>query len=197
MNDIQTNFVKNAYDTISTEFKATRAFTWSWTDEFILNLQHNSIILDIGCGTGRNLNYSNVNIIGVDISFEQLRHCTKNTIQTIMSILPFKNNTFDFILSIASFHHLNKIDDRIKCLEEMSRVLVSGGKILLSVWSINQPAKTKRKFTKYGDTFVYWRDIPRYYYIFEISEIKNLICKYFTIEKHFWDCGNEIFILRN
>ena len=37
--------------------------------------------------------------------------------------------------------------------------------------------------------------IPRYYYIFELSEIKDLLEQYFTIEKYYWDCGNEIFEL--
>ena len=61
---------------------------------------------------------------------------------------------------------------------------------------INQK-KTRRVFTDYGDTIVPWRNIPRYYYIFKIDEITNLLEKYFTIEKHFWDSGNEIFELSN
>ena len=67
----------------------------------------------------------------------------------------------------------------------------------MSVWSINQPEKTRRKFIKYGDTIVNWKQVPRYYYIFEINELKNLLLEYFKINKHFWDCGNEIFILQN
>ena len=80
--------------------------------------------------------------------------------------------------------------------------------MLLSVWSINQPAKTKRKFNNYGDINVNWNTnrkdidgnfiiIPRYYYIFQLNEIKELLSTYFTIEKYYWDCGNEIFELVN
>ena len=90
----------------------------------------------------------------------------------------------------------------------MKRVLKPGGKVLLSVWSINQPNKTKRKFEYYGDNIVNWNTnrkdhkgsfiiIPRYYYIFQLNEITELLKKNFIIDRHYWDCGNEIFELSN
>jgi len=189
------DLVKNSYNKISNEFKCTRIFTWKWTDIFIQSLQDNCTILDIGCGTGRNLIYKNVNIIGIDISIEQLKNCNSECVNGDMVALPFRNNMFDNILCIASFHHLSTIERRKGALYEMYRILKKGGKILLSVWSIKQPKKTRRNFQKYGDTIVNWRKIPRYYYIFEINEIKNLIIKYFKIIDYKWDCGNEIFTL--
>lgn len=58
---------------------------------------------------------------------------------------------------IASYHHLSTVDRRIKCLEEIHRILKNNGKCLLSVWSKNQPKKTKRVFNNYGDTLVKWQ----------------------------------------
>ena len=135
--------IKESYDLIAKEFSVTRVFTWTWTDEFINKLEYNSNILDIGSGNGRNLKYDNVNITGLDISLEQLKmnNNINENIQANMINLPFKNNIFDCIISIASFHHLNNINDRIKALEEMKRILIPNGRILLSVWSINQPKK--------------------------------------------------------
>ena len=115
--------------------------------------------------------------------------------------LPYKNNSFDVILSIASFHHLNNEPDRNKALQEMKRVLQPGGMVLLYVWSKDQPVKTKRVFKNYGDVLVPWKSkngkiYNRYYYIFQMEEIEELIKKNgFTIKKHIWDYGNEIFIL--
>ena len=191
--------IQRSYDLIAKEFSVTRVFTWVWTDKFVESLGLYSIILDIGCGNGRNLNYKNKIMIGNDLSFQQLKQCSnKNFItQCDMLNLPFKDNSFDAILSIASFHHLSDIDSRHKCLLEIKRILKPNGKILLSVWSFNQPKKTKRVFTNYGDNIVPWRNIPRYYYIFKINEIKELLEKYFIIEKYFWDSGNEIFTLIN
>ena len=191
--------IQHAYDLIAKEFAVTRVFTWNWTDEFIESLQKYSMILDIGCGNGRNLNYKNQIMIGNDLSLEQLNQCSDNkcVIQCDMLKLSFKNQSFDAILLIASFHHLEDINSRHICLQSIKRILRPKGKILLSVWSINQPKKTRRVFTNYGDNIVPWRNIPRYYYIFEINELKDLLEKYFTIEKYFWDSGNEIFILIN
>ena len=195
----------NTYDLIAKQFSVTRVFTWKWTDDFINLINNNDnnnnnnvpLILDIGCGNGRNLNY-NKYLHGIDSSIEQIKLSNnKNVLHSTMTSIPFRNNIYDAILSIASFHHLDNIDDRRKTLSEMKRVLNVSGKILLSVWSINQPKKTRRKFEKYGDTIVNFNGIPRYYYIFNINEITNLIKEYFIIDKYFWDCGNEIFILSN
>jgi ubiquinone/menaquinone biosynthesis C-methylase UbiE len=195
--------VQQSYDLIAKYFAETRIFTWKWTDNFINNLNINSFILDLGSGNGRNTKYKKYIIFGLDISLEQLK-MNKDLNQSInadMIKLPFKNNIFEAIICIASFHHLETIEKRELCLMEMYRVLKYNGKILLSVWSINQPKKTRRNFNKYGDIIVTWKSkcqkfiIPRYYYIFEIDEIKTLLNKFFIIEKYYWDCGNEIFEL--
>lgn len=228
--------VQESYDKIAKYFSNTRVFTWKWTDNFIKTLEYENInininekennntnnnnntklILDIGSGNGRNSNYKNHIIFGIDISLQQLKNKQKNSIildcQANMIKIPFKDNTFDAILSIASFHHLSTENEREECLKEIKRVLIPCGKVLLSVWSINQPKKTRRTFDKYGDTIVYWNTnekqsksnekqvseiVPRYYYIFELNELKTLLQKYFSIDKYYWDCGNEIFELCN
>jgi len=203
--------VQESYDKIAKYFAVTRVFTWKWTDNFINSLSNHNIILDIGSGNGRNSNYNNHIVFCIDISNEQLKmNNFKNnlSIHANMISIPFKNNSFDSILSIASFHHLKTIKQRHSCLKEMKRVLTKNGKILLSVWSIDQPKKTKRIFTNYGDNIVNWNTnrkntngdfiiIPRYYYIFKLDEIKELLQKYFIIDKYYWDSGNEIFELSN
>lgn len=203
--------VQESYDIIAKYFSVTRVFTWKWTDNFVNLLNNNSIILDIGSGNGRNSNYKNHIIFCLDISNEQLKMNYSKTNLSIhgnMINIPFQNNLFDCILSIASFHHLKTIEERHKCLKEMKRVLRKNGKMLLSVWSINQPKKTKRVFYNHGNNIVNWNTnkkdangnfivIPRYYYIFKLDEIKELLQNYFTIDKYYWDSGNEIFELRN
>ena len=196
MSNTEIELVRDSYNKIATEFKVTRVFTWKWTDNFIEKLEKDSKLLDIGCGTGRNTNYININITGIDISEEQIKQCNKgNNIVADMCELPFENNSFDNIISIASFHHLSNIDRRKLALYEMHRVLKKNGRVQLSVWSRIQPDKTRRKFEKYGDTVVKWREVPRYYYIFSIPEITDLLKQYFVIISHIWDSGNEIFEL--
>lgn len=201
--------IEQSYDIIAKFFKVTRVFRWKWTDNFIDKLLNYNNILDIGSGNGRNSTYKNHNIICFDISKEQLKMNNiknNNSIHANMINIPFKNNTFDIILCIASFHHLQTLNERHNCLKEMKRILVNKGKILMSVWSIKQPKKTKRIFYNFGDNIVNWNTnkkdsngnfiiIPRYYYIFNLNEIILLLEQYFTIDKYYWDSGNEIFEL--
>lgn len=203
--------VQESYDLIAQYFAVTRVFTWKWTDNFVDKLDYNSIILDIGSGNGRNTNYKNYVIFGLDISEQQLKmnkYENNLSLHANMTNIPFKNSTFDMILSIASFHHLKSHEERHFCLKEMKRVIKYGGKILLSVWSMNQPKKTKRIFNNFGDNIVEWNTnkkdnngnfiiIPRYYYIFNLNEIIKLLEEYFILDKYYWDSGNEIFELIN
>ena len=201
------------YDKIAKEFSDSRHYKWPWITDFIekhtLNTQPTqNTVLDIGCGNGRNIEYySSIKnkIIGIDNSIEFINICKTKSLEVYLSdmnSLKFKNESIDFILSIASFHHLTNEDDRIKSINEMYRVIKKGGLILLSVWSKNQPSKTKRTLDNYGDTIVPWKSkdgkiYDRYYYIFKIDELVNLIeSSGFKILEKKWDCGNEIFIIQ-
>ena len=201
----------SVYNNIAKEFKRTRHYKWSWITEFFNNISCNSNlkqkVLDIGCGSGRNISAyqsNNIEIKGIDNSNEFIKLCKSDGLDAVLSDmtnLPFSDSEFDHIISIASFHHLTNISDRIKCLKEMRRVLKPNGLILLSVWSKNQPAKTKRVFNHWGDTNVPWKSISgeiyqRYYYIFKIPELETLFNQFFDIVDYKWDCGNEIFILK-
>ena len=201
--EFENSNVRLIYENIAESFSDKRYNTWDWIDNFIKNINYNSNILDIGCGNGRNMKYPNYNFYGVDncSKFVELaKNISPNVYLSDMTNLPFKNNYFDAIISIASFHHLSTIERRMKCLEEMNRVLKPGGKILLSIWSINQSHNNKLQF-KYGDNIVPFKNNKkeiignRYYYIFQIDEIYNLLSEYFNIDSHDWIHGNEVFIL--
>ena len=199
----ETEYVTNVYNSIASHFNVTRAYNWSWITEYINKLPQDSKVLDIGCGTGRNMLYENIEFTGVDTSKEFIKICLSkglNAVEGDMCNLPLESERYDAILSIASFHHLSTNDRRLKALKEMNRVLKCGATLLLSVWSFKQPEKTKRKFDKYGDNIVKWNKyndvFERYYYIFEISELLHLFKKSnFQIQSHNWECGNEVFQL--
>lgn len=202
--DFENENVKNVYSKISTHFDGTRHYKWKWVEDFLDTFDNNMYICDIGCGNGRNMERTNLKFTGIDNCSEFIEICSKKGLdvkEADMCSLPFKDNTFDGIISIASFHHISGITRRIDAMNEIYRVLKPGGKCLISVWSKNQPIKTKRKFDFYGDNFVEWKNkdgqiLNRYYYIFRIPEIENIIkyCK-LKIENHSWECGNEVFIV--
>ena len=196
--------VTNVYNQIAMHFKNTRSYSWSWITEFVHSFPKTSLLYDIGCGSGRNMNYKDYNFIGVDNCDEFLSICRSNGQQVVkasMTNIPLHDKSCDGIMCIAAFHHLSTPERRVQALQEMKRLLKDDGRILLSVWSIKQPEKTRRKFTKYGDTMVPWKNHDgthhdRYYYIFKICELYHLFeTVHLRIVKHTWEVGNEVFML--
>jgi tRNA (uracil-5-)-methyltransferase TRM9 len=194
--------VVGVYNEIAHHFKDTRAYTWCWIEDFMRLFEGtNTLIYDIGCGSGRNLR-SNLNMIGVDNCDSFLDICRqedKKVVKGCMTDIPLESGSASALICIAAFHHLSTRGRRIKALLEMKRVSKPRSLILLSVWSIRQPKKTRREFT-YGDNIVPWNKdgviYDRYYYIFKLAEIEELFeMAGLRVIEYKWDCGNEIYIL--
>jgi len=198
--DYEINYVKNIYDIIANEFNITRTYNWPWISNIMNTIPINSLIYDIGCGNGRNMKYNQHRFIGIDNCTKFVEMCNNNKLKAIyseMTNIQLPSNSADVVMCIASFHHLSNENNRLNALFEMKRLIKKSGIIIISVWSINQPKKTRVTFDKYGDNIVYWKNKhPRYYYIFELNEIEILFEKTgLKIVNKFYDCGNEIYIL--
>lgn len=105
-----------------------------------------SSILEIGCGAGQTTKFiaeaSNA-IIGVDVSQESLRrYCQQGWIgiQADSHYLPFKNEVFDYVLFSMVLHHLIKVGNITKCMEEARRVVKPKGYVLAEEPSILYPS---------------------------------------------------------
>jgi len=198
-------YVKNVYEEIAEHFNNTRIYKWKWVIQFLEKLPPYSIIYDLGCGNGKNMNYNNLNFIGIDNCENFIKICNNKKLNIINSNiynLPFKNYSADAILCIAVFHHLSTLKNRIKTLKEIKRVSKPNALILLSVWSFCQPTKTRRKFNNYGNNIILWNNFgkiyERYYYIFKLDELKDLFKQVgLTILNYEYNFGNEIFTLIN
>lgn len=178
--------VHNTYDKIAEHFSATRFSVWPDVSQFLDTMESNSIVLDNGCGNGKNCNRKDCTFIGtdtchrfLDITGERVEVLDTSAMNGKM--LAFRDSMFDYILSIAVIHHIYTPKDRIKAISEISRVLRKGGKALISVWS-------KHKDYDYGDNIIPWnlqarhsknggKDmiIERYYYLFRREEFIELI----------------------
>lgn len=199
---LEKTHVYDVYDKISKDFSNSRSYKWKSVIDFLNSVNtNNSIIADIGCGNGKNvLNLQTPGIFCLDTCLPFL-DITKDrgfeSFRANLTNIPFRNSSIDIVLCVAAFHHLSTKDRRITALNEIKRILMPGGKVFLTVWSKDQPAKTRRIFDKYGDNYVDWKNSnSRYYYIFEIHEIKSLFENVgLNIINHYWDCGNEVFIL--
>ncbi|QQS40085.1 MAG: class I SAM-dependent methyltransferase [Acidobacteriota bacterium] len=92
-------------------------------------------ILDVGCGTGANLEMLSEfgSAEGVDVSDEALTFCKSKGLKVHKGLaeeLPFENEEFDIVTGLDVIEHL---DDDIEGLSEMRRVTKKGGYALVFV----------------------------------------------------------------
>jgi SAM-dependent methyltransferase len=99
--------------------------------------------LDVGCGTGvlaSRLAQAGYAMTGIDPSagmLEILRSRAPDVaaVEGSGTALPFGDDAFDLVLSVATFHHIADPGDVRRTLSEMVRVARPGGRIL--VWDHN------------------------------------------------------------
>jgi tRNA (uracil-5-)-methyltransferase TRM9 len=195
--------VKDVYEVIASHFNDKRYSKWNWIESFLDQYPSESLIYDIGCGPGRNIRPGMIGVDNCDNFIKISMEKGKNVMKGDMTQLPLESNSGVAMICIAAFHHLYTEKDRIEALQEFKRVIKPSGRIMISIWSIEQGPETKgnRKLKfQYGDNLVPWNHhgiiYQRYYYIFRIDEIKNLFEKIgFKLIDHFWNHGNEIFII--
>ena len=198
--------VREVYDKIAPHFDVSRQRIWNSVKLFINSLKDDAKVLDLGCGNGKNMLYRrSLNIKGIDISDEQVKICKRKNLdveQGTITSLNQKDNEFDNMLCIATYHHLDNDEDRRQTLTEIHRCLKPGGTILITVWAIEQHEGSTFSFTK-ADELVPWTTTEgntfyRYYHIYKKGELENEIarlCPDLQIQQVDWELGNWSIIL--
>ena len=139
-------------------------------------------ILDIGCGNCRNLlPFKNLDCYGIDFSSEMIKQAkifTKKKNfkvklkQSDMRKIPFKANFFNFILALATLHHLKDPEIAIK---EISRVLKKDGEAYITIWNKLQPKFLLKK----RETTIPWKQkdqtLNRYYNFIGFIKLRKLL----------------------
>jgi ubiquinone/menaquinone biosynthesis C-methylase UbiE len=202
--------IEKFYDIIADEFDKTRIRLWNCVISFLNSFPSNSIILDIGCGNGKYMNYRNDLIMkGIDISSKLTEICKNkgfDVIKASMTDIPFNDNYFDGIICIASYHHLDNDIDRKKTLNEIYRILKINGIALIEVWAKEQPDNSNKNTTNFTnkDNLVKWTSIKsghiyyRYYHIYSNGDLENEILSLkpeFKIIKNGYEKGNYYVLL--
>jgi len=73
--------------------------------------------------------------------------------------IPFRGNSCDAAICIAVMHHLSTIDRRIRCIEELARIVKVNGKIMIQAWAMG--CHSRRRFAA-TDVFVPFNAQPKY-----------------------------------
>lgn len=99
-------------------------------------------VLDIACGSGYGSYYLSLNsdleVIGADVSSDSIAKAKKNYQKDNLKFqvanalsLPFKDHSFDAVVSLETIEHFNVSDQKLY-LRELKRVLKPKGKLWLS-----------------------------------------------------------------
>ena len=145
-------------------------------------------LLNLGCAHGPDFLAfrHHFELYGVDFSSEMLKlarkYSQKFNFDVELSLadvryLPYPDETFDWAISVATYHHIKGAAERERVINELRRVLKPGGEAFITVWNRWQP----RFWLKPKEVFVPWRKkgktFYRYYYLFSYAELETLVKK--------------------
>lgn len=198
---METQYVKDTYEIIANHFSSTRNNVWGKVKQYMNQLSKNSYIADIGCGNGKNMYRTDCEYIGLDFCLNFTKICKNNNKEVLIANnlnIPFKDNSFDHAISVAVIHHLSTIEKRLKALNEIIRIVKPGGTVFISVWALEQPVNSRRKFIK-NDNMVEWNDhgnkYLRFYHVFSEGELEKIASEYNIIESYY-ELGNWIIVIK-
>jgi ubiquinone/menaquinone biosynthesis C-methylase UbiE len=149
MNTIEKFFVNSACMDLWHKYQGVSSLLrWS-------NITTATKVLDIGCGKGTTTKYIakhffHANITGLDIDEQQIQLASHlyplpriHYVLGNASKLHYKNETFDIIVAVMSFHHITNYD---KAITETYRVLQKGGTLIIKEMQgpIHSPLKKKK-----------------------------------------------------
>lgn len=145
-------------------------------------------LLNIGCAHGPDfLPFRHgFELWGLDFSGEMVRLAQRyagkfnfkvNLVIGDACFLPCYENTFDWAISVATYHNIAGRETRLKAFSELKAVLKPGGEAFITVWNRWQP----RFWFRGKEVRIPWRlkdkTVYRYYYLFSYGELKELATK--------------------
>ncbi|KAG7356174.1 2-oxyglutarate/Fe(II) oxygenase [Nitzschia inconspicua] len=189
--DTERDHVHAVYDAIATQWHHTRGkrgVLWPGATQFLQALPKGSVVADVGCGDGKYFPAiweAGSIVIGTDISRPLLvtsyqadfgdkvadtRKVSphRQDLQTRPAVavgdcmsVPFRSKSFDAAICIAVMHHLSTRERRIRCIEELVRIVKPGGRINVQAWAMEQEQESRRRFAA-KDVFVPFNAQPKY-----------------------------------
>lgn len=181
--------------------RGKRGVLWPGATQFLQRLPPGSIVADCGCGDGKYfpaIIEAGSYVIGTDISRplletaflkaeetlstpdirkvsphrEFLRDRPAVAVADCMSI-PLRDNSCDAAICIAVMHHLSTKERRIRCVEELARVVRVGGMINIQAWAMEQDESSRRRFAG-TDVFVPFNAQPKY--LDKVAQAQEMVC---------------------
>ena len=196
--------VRDTYDDIAEHFASTREYPWPEVEQFLED-RSGAVGLDLGCGNCRHAEVlaGRVDrVVGVDVSrglLETARERRRergfdvDLVQGDAARLPLATDVVDLAVYVATLHHLPDRETRRDSLDELARVLATGGRALVSAWST---AHDRFDREEGFDTTVDWtlpggETVPRFYHIYAPDEFRaDLEASDLSVRETFLSSGN-------
>jgi len=139
-------------------YVARRKIIFDWTLR-ILSSYSTPRVLDVGCGTGFNVEYLVSNgyshVTGLDFSNESLVFCRSRNLTNLVcgdgARPPLRHESFDVIMALDLIEHL---DDDVQALQEFGRLLKFDGSLIIFtpafnfLWSLqDEVGHHRRRYT--------------------------------------------------
>ena len=143
-------------------------------------------LLNIGCAHGPDFIpfKDTFELYGIDLSAEMLKLAQKyafkynysaNLVQADARTLPFADESYDWAIAVATYHHIQGRDNQLKALRELWRVLRPGGEAFMTVWNRWQP----QFWLRGAEIDEPWRIkdeiVHRYHHLFSYGEFGKLL----------------------
>ena len=210
---------RDDYNLIAREWDLSRNRASQLKINLVKNIKPKSKILDIGCGNALILPFiseKDISYFGLDISKNLIEIAEKKYAEEMekkkvkffvgqATDLPFQNEKFDFVISLATLHHLPSEKLHKKFFEEIKRVSKTGAKVKITVWNlysdwVNDRFKIKDQLAgnKSGDIIAPWKAtqgkvINRYLRQFSQKELFSLAksAGFKDMKIDFWNRAGE------
>lgn len=125
----------------------------------LIRPNNNKSLLDLGCGIGFMTSFFSrkCKVYGVDISYNSLKLALDNDKRTSFInadalLTPFKDNSFDYVISSEVIEH---IEDGCSFVKELKRITKYNGIILLSTPSVDGILKVSKRCHEHGSEYHY------------------------------------------
>ncbi|KAH3713524.1 uncharacterized protein LOC127858938 [Dreissena polymorpha] len=134
---------------------------WPNVKRFLKKFPSGALVADIGCGNGRYLGVNTgVYKTGIDVCQQLVDDAKLKGYEVSYADnlhIPYRTGCFDGVLSIGVIHHFCSFQRRVAALQELSRILRPGGRLMLYVWAFEQKI---RKFDS-QDVLIPWKEGSR------------------------------------
>lgn len=195
------NQKKVNYDNFASTFSSSRN-DMKWEEiEYFLGKYSEVIdwkkILDIWCGNGRLLDHfiksqyiTDIDYFGIDASKGMIDEAKKKfgsddfLVLDMLDLDKIKIKNFESVFFIASFHHLLNLEERLKVLEKLKKIVLPWSHIFITNWALESELN-KEKYEKsliLDSQNEFWSkdfsikiwEFERFYHSFSLKELEYL-----------------------